>query len=305
MKTFSAMTVGDVIDETYQLLRSHFFTFVGLSAFFAVPPLILILLLKITPGLKTFSTGEFSVVIEAAVGFLYAMTTYPLYICVASYVASESYLGRPISIQVGLDLFKRHWKYYLFSIWGTWMRLAGWALAGGMVGGLVGGILGFAIRDGWKFAGMSAAILGGLGALLLSGIKGIQWVMVSQILAIEHLDAGVARERSRTLMKKRWNAFTLLTLAAVLIVIIIQLTLTQLPMILIFGFHALFAASKGSSPAFQIAAQIFQTLSGLITTPFSILVTVLFYYDTRIRKEGFDLEQLAAELSRSDARPAA
>jgi Membrane domain of glycerophosphoryl diester phosphodiesterase len=39
------------------------------------------------------------------------------------------------------------------------------------------------------------------------------------------------------------------------------------------------------------------TLATVLITPFSMLIIVLFYFDMRIRKEGFDIEMMAQELA--------
>ena len=39
------------------------------------------------------------------------------------------------------------------------------------------------------------------------------------------------------------------------------------------------------------------SLAAIITTPFTTLITVLLYFDLRIRKEAFDLEVMAQEMS--------
>ncbi len=41
-----------------------------------------------------------------------------------------------------------------------------------------------------------------------------------------------------------------------------------------------------------------------LTTPIGLVATVLLYYDSRIRKEGFDLQMLAREMGTSTAMPA-
>jgi hypothetical protein len=40
------------------------------------------------------------------------------------------------------------------------------------------------------------------------------------------------------------------------------------------------------------------SLAAVLTTPFTTLITVLLYFDLRIRKEAFDLEVMAQELPR-------
>lgn len=41
------------------------------------------------------------------------------------------------------------------------------------------------------------------------------------------------------------------------------------------------------------------SLASVLTTPFTTLITVLLYFDLRIRKEGFDIEVMAQELASS------
>jgi hypothetical protein len=42
--------------------------------------------------------------------------------------------------------------------------------------------------------------------------------------------------------------------------------------------------------------QLFTVVGTVLVTPISSAATILLYYDLRIRKEGFDLEQLAQRL---------
>ena len=41
-------------------------------------------------------------------------------------------------------------------------------------------------------------------------------------------------------------------------------------------------------------------VAALITQPFVAIVATLIYFDLRIRKEGFDLQMIAAALARGD-----
>jgi hypothetical protein len=46
-----------------------------------------------------------------------------------------------------------------------------------------------------------------------------------------------------------------------------------------------------------ILSQILMLLSGSLLLPLYLIATTLFYYDVRIRREGFDLEFLAGQIS--------
>ncbi|HKW45427.1 MAG TPA: hypothetical protein VJN22_07190 [Candidatus Eremiobacteraceae bacterium] len=60
--------------------------------------------------------------------------------------------------------------------------------------------------------------------------------------------------------------------------------------------------SVGSAP---LALSAFGGLVSAVITPLSFAIVAMYYYDVRIRREGFDLEHLTAMLTRRDpARPA-
>ena len=55
----------------------------------------------------------------------------------------------------------------------------------------------------------------------------------------------------------------------------------------------------GANAAFEFVwSAIAGTVSTAVTAPLSAALTVLFYFDLRVRKEGFDLERLAGDLGR-------
>lgn len=48
-----------------------------------------------------------------------------------------------------------------------------------------------------------------------------------------------------------------------------------------------------------IPAEVFQVLTQTAAMPYGLLAVIVFYFDLRIRKEGFDLELLAERLGAS------
>jgi hypothetical protein len=48
--------------------------------------------------------------------------------------------------------------------------------------------------------------------------------------------------------------------------------------------------------AVTIASQILMFLAGSLILPLYSIATTLFYYDIRIRREGFDLEYMSGQL---------
>lgn len=114
----------------------------------------------------------------------------------------------------------------------------------------------------------------------------VRLVFGSTVLVIEGLKGTKALGRSWRLVKgKFWRVLGTLTLAG-LVAFVVALVIS-LP---------LQAAFEAIGPEAWPLAALSDALATVITTPFTILIAVLLYFDLRIRKEGFDLEVMAREL---------
>ena len=96
--------------------------------------------------------------------------------------------------------------------------------------------------------------------------------------------------RSFGLVKGRWwPTFGALVLAFILVGIV-SAGLTQL-----LAAFSLGSTGHGSIVDFTLRV-VTETVSSLITTPFTAALTVVLYIDLRVRKEGFDVQLLAAQI---------
>ena len=125
----------------------------------------------------------------------------------------------------------------------------------------------------------------------------VSWSVAAPALMVE--DAGVigAMRRSLQLVRGRWwPMFGILLLVTILTSIINQIIATPFSL-----------AGGGASGMFTTGATDYSAtglilvglggiVAGLITQPFAAIVTVLLYYDLRVRKEGLDIQLLAAGL---------
>lgn len=94
--------------------------------------------------------------------------------------------------------------------------------------------------------------------------------------------------RSYRLVRNRWwNVFAAVGLA-LLLASILQGVLV--------GLAAAVDVAAPESIGAYIVDFVAQTLASALTTPFTAAVTVVVYFDLRVRKEAFDLELLAAQL---------
>jgi hypothetical protein len=67
----------------------------------------------------------------------------------------------------------------------------------------------------------------------------------------------------------------------------------------------MFSARGGQSPVWLVfASSVFGALGAAITGSLILIVLVLCYYDTRIRKEAFDLQFMLSALDEPPAAPA-
>ncbi len=134
-------------------------------------------------------------------------------------------------------------------------------------------------------------LLGGL-ALLACILPGI-WLFIAWTVAIPaFLTEGVKGRRAlgrsfRLVRGFWWRTFAIVVLGTILASIISAV---------ISGVLVAAALTSDSTLATVVANFVSSVAAGAITTPFIAAVTIVLYFDLRVRKEGFDLSLLAARL---------
>ena len=136
-------------------------------------------------------------------------------------------------------------------------------------------------------------VMVGLVFLIVPGIwLSIAWVVVFPVLFVEGRGGTKALRRSFRLVRKRWWPAAGLVLLGFLLAAVVS-TILQFAMGLLLFVN--------DSLGFAILTSTAGTLLGqLLTTPFQAAIVALLYFDLRVRKEGFDLELLAARLAGGD-----
>ncbi len=137
-----------------------------------------------------------------------------------------------------------------------------------------------------SFLSLLAAVLGLILLIIPGIIVFVRLTFGSMVLVVEGLKGTKAMGRSWRLAKGHfWRLFGALILANVMAGFIA--TLLAIPGTL--------AASAVGTHGWPLLA-LGNSLGSVLTTPFITLITVLLYFDLRIRKEGFDIEVMAQEL---------
>ena len=261
------LSLGEMLDRTFSLYRGHFGLFLGISAI----PQILILGVNL---LKVFLTGAGPGVAGATpaaaqLGVAGAMVAFVLMIVgaiayVVSYLyaqggtvfaVSDLYLGRPTTIGGSLRRMRGHAA-----------NLFGVSLLSGLAAG-------------------AAAIL-----LIIPGIYvACRLITCIPAAVLEDLGASASLSRSFELTKgSAGRSFVIYLLYFV--ILLAAMALFMYP----FAFAAWFYSVRdpGLAPLWLALTQIGNAIAAVLVTPILTIATAVFYYDLRVRKEGFDLQLL-------------
>ena len=138
--------------------------------------------------------------------------------------------------------------------------------------------------------GMTRVIVIGLAVvMMLAGIFVVFWMLLRWTLSIpasvmENLGVHRALKRSSILTKGGIGRIFVMLLLVVAITVVIQYAI-QIPM-----FFLLWKSRGVPTLSTQIAASLGGSFSGAFVLPIYSIALTLFYYDQRIRKEGYDVE---------------
>lgn len=266
------MSVGDVLDGAFKLLKANFRALLLVVAVVVVPVQLVSAFLvreQVSPGIlnilrdptvaeeqATFSLGDFGGTFATlALAFL----TAPIIAGAVSRVCAASYLGRQ---ETPGDALRA-----------TLRRLPALLAASFLVGALL--MVGFVL-----------CVLPGIAFWVL-------YMVVTPAMMIEELGPIEGMRRSWRLMKPRFWGVLGIALLAWMITWFISNLLGGAPTMIgtLFG---------GPFAWLLIAAG--SVLAALVTSPITAIVHTLLYFDGRIRNEGFDLQVMAQDLERSAPR---
>jgi hypothetical protein len=260
------MTIGDIIDETIKIYRRHFLAFVTAMAVAAVTQAVLSVLI----GLATVGLEEGRVPSMDQLAAIGAISLPVLVLTVVAYLvstgavvwlASEAILGRSADVSAALRVgLGRSWSV----IWASFLL------------GLACGLLTITI------IGIPFAIFLGVG-----------WSLYDQTVVIERRGGGSALTRSSTLVSgHRWRV-----LGTVILLSILTSILISIPTALVgaaTGMVSIASSATGSgavSAVIQVINALASAAAQALFGPIGLITMTVMYYELRVRKEAFDLEQ--------------
>ena len=305
--TLRPMSLGEILDRTAQLYRTHFVLFAGIAAVYA-GVLLVLNLLQIGLGELLKAVQMASQGIWVSLGFLVLIlpvTVFAAGVAVAANNRAVAWvnLGQPATIRGAYkSILPRMWTY-------VWLVFLVLVIIYSPVVLIYGGMAFFMWKVGAFKPGQAqhpdpqaAMLLVGVGVLFLflvfiwliyAILMGLRYSLAVPACVVESLNARKAMRRSIELSKGSRGRIFLLGL----MIVIIQLGLVFISQ----GFFIV-AAFKNHM-VLPLWAQILQQFVGFLTNsfigPMYATGLTLFYYDQRIRKEGYDIEWMmeAAGLS--------
>jgi hypothetical protein len=313
------LNLGEILDRTAQLYRRNFWLYVGTAAL----PLLFVLALAIPagaifviPGVAARGAWGSAPAAVIAIGLL-CLIAVPIYLAVYVYsyagitLATVSvHLGEKPTIRATLKSVRpRFWTYlWYLLLQGIMAALAPTAVAIAIIAPLIflmyrsGGDLGSRFALGFLVFLVIVAALGVMLWLTLSFALGMPACIVEKKTAWEslvrswHLSKGTRGRIFVTYLLVIALAFAVSMAAAIPLLIVVSMSSS-------FGSGAL-----NSSTAFVITeiVRVFVNFATqVLLAPIFMIAGVLFYYDQRIRKEGFDIEWMMQRAGLAPSQPQA
>jgi hypothetical protein len=251
------LSIGDILDRTFLLYRRYFPLFLGITAIPQVFVLAWNLAWTLAGGNPAvpvgLAAGNLALTLGGVILILILTVTAYLFVQGGSVLAvSELYLGKSTSISASLK-----------RVWDDFGPLFGVIMLNGLVVGF------------------------GYLLLLIPGIYLTCRLLVCVPAAlIENRGPRESLDRAFDLTRDNaGRAFVILLLSVVLTyaasaLLVIPFTIATLTA----------ARDPNKLRLYAALTQVSATVAGVLVTPVALIATSIFYYDLRVRKEGFDLE---------------
>jgi hypothetical protein len=285
------LSTGEVLDRTFQLYRSKFWLFVGISAIVPAINVVFAIVRQFLIGHHAIggaahgARGQVGLVIFDLLMSVTGFVLYGVAHAAAVSAISNVYLGRESSVAGAYRAAKQHWlRYAVVAVAQLWS--AGWLpflLLAAMFSTVP-----LMRRAGHSGPASTNLLVLVFMLLLLASIPYAIWAYIRVSLAmpaavVEGLQTRAALRRSKALLVDRKVRIFLLLL--LLLALYFVIGMVQGPLLF------LIARSHGSPAVWLTASNLLVGfLAGALMAPVGAIGMCLFYIDERVRREGFDIE---------------
>lgn len=290
------LSTGEVLDRTFQLYRSRFVLFASLAALPAavqfVGGAVQVLTMRTEQVVRNGRTVTIAThpllpsIITLATTLLF-FVVYGITLAATTWAVAEIYLGKRASARTAWQTAMTDWFRYIRVVLRQYWSIF-WPIM--LVSIALGSVLFLIPAIGLHGTGGKAATMVVVGVFIVASFvyavyAGIRVALAVPAAVIESLKANAAVRRSRALLTERKFRILLMSLLLIAIGVIIGVVISPLQ------FLAL--QSHGTErQVFLIMHLTGMFFSGLLVGPIGAIALCLFYFDERVRHEGFDIEFL-------------
>jgi hypothetical protein len=267
-RTLGPWNAGGLIKETFTIYKNNFWRLAAIIAVSAISSATFGFFIKLFVGTSAQTMRWNWDLIWILI------ISYPIIIILSIFTGgaaiqavAQQYLNRPINL--------------------------GWAFSS--AGWKIGVMLGATLLVALATAGMAITIIGIPAAIYF----GTTWSFILQVALLEHCGPRKALSYSSSLVKGNWWRVVGIMVLFGLIVWGISAVLS-FPVTIATVFQTFTRGITGApmepSMGFLIASTIVSTIAGIIGAPIFIIGETLLYFDLRVRKQGYSLDNLSREL---------
>ena len=313
------LSLGELLDRAFTIYRGNFWVLAGtmaLPAALGIPLTFFVLRFDTTlfaNPVAPVAPSPQAILGFAALYLVFLFVTALVYALVAgamTFAVSEAYLGRKATIAASYKSLRgKCWRLIGVAL-NVLLRLMGIAILVSLVLGGVGLVLlgATAVATRAVAAGTPPVVLGVVFAvmflllylLILATMVylSLRYAVAIPALALENLGVLASIRRSVRLTKgRRGHVFV-----AMLLAFIISMVGSMVFYVPFYIPSMIMMARDHAVPAWlSLLSAVFAALGSSVTSPIFMIVLVLCYYDTRVRKEAFDLQFMMASLDNSPA----
>jgi hypothetical protein len=257
------LSLGEILDRTFTLYRRNFLLFMGIAAIPAILQLAVNLSLLFFRGSQ--ATNFTTLILGGLVTLVVFMVAYLISQGATIFAVTDLYLGRDTSIGKALD-----------RVWGNIPNLFGVTLLNGM------------------------AVLVAALALVIPGI----YVACRLLVCVP---AALIEDRGpRDSLSRSWELTRDFAGRAFVIFLLVFALSAGLGALLSAPFSVLTVLAINNNPemvrTWTALSQVGSTIANLLMTPIMLIATSVYYFDLRVRKEGFDLQFMLDPTSEGHTR---
>lgn len=295
------MTLGEILDRTAQLYRTHFLLLAGIASFYAGVLLVFSLIqIGVTEAMRANGMAGRLLLEGLVAGLLMVpviMIAGGVAVAANNRAVSWVHLGQPASIRDAYQsIFPRIGRYLWLMVMTAFLV---WIPCLLVYTGYIAFVLLYARPHGISVRGMatrdpSVAIIFGLvtlvfcvlafGGIVYAVLMGLRYSLAVPACVIEGLKARAALRRSAQLSKGSRGRIFLLALLVVAVQMGLGLITQLLFIVAAFRHHGVLPVGM------RVLQQVIAFCTNTFVGPIYATGFTLFYYDQRVRKEGFDIE---------------